>query len=266
MQKRALASAIALLMVFGLSGALARAEDQADQILRASHDYVSSHSVEIQQTIEQTMHLVTDGKPAGSPQTTKQTSVLEIDAGKGIMRLTTRGQDGKDLVVIRKGDRVAMKIGSGPWTVPTGPYAQMREQMANPFACPLPKSTEKDSPRWKIVGQESFDGQETTVLETVGDTANAYALQRMREGIASMFTDPKVRPTIEVLAYKSRHWIGKDSQRRLRVEQTSHQKLTMPAAGQAVIDSTSKTTALYRRYDRIVIDVPEEARRILEAS
>src|SRR5205823_11783174 len=120
------------------------------------------------------------------------------------------------------------------------------------------------SRRWTMVGREQFDGRETIVIENVGDTANAYAQERMREGLASIFPDPATRPAIAVLAYKSRHWIGKDDHRRLRVEQTSHQKMTMPGGGKAVIGGTAKTTASYRRYDKIAIDVPEEARRILD--
>jgi hypothetical protein len=54
--------------------------------------------------------------------------------------------------------------------------------------------------------------------------------------------------------------------RRMRVEQTSHQNMTMPGIAKTVIDVTAKTTAVYTRYDKVQIDVPEEARRILDAS
>jgi hypothetical protein len=90
--------------------------------------------------------------------------------------------------------------------------------------------------------------------------------ERMREGIVSVSADPKARPTIEVLAYKARHWIGKSDQRRLRVEQTSHTKMTMPGADKIVIDVSAKTTTVYRRYDKVEIHVPDEARGILDPS
>ncbi len=182
------------------------------------------------------------------------------------MRLTQKDEDGKDLIVLRKGDRLAMKIGSGPWTAPHGRYAQMGKQLANPFACPLPKPGDARSPKWKLVGPERLDGHAAIVIETVGDSANRYAEERMREGIASVFPDAAARPTIEVLAYKARHWIGKSDHRRLRVEQTSHQRMKMPGTGQAVIDTTSKTIAVYRRYDQVQIAVPEKARQILDPS
>jgi hypothetical protein len=238
-------------------------EDKAEQILRASHDYVASRSVEIQQTVEQTSRVLVDGKPLGSTKATKQTSSIEIDADKGLVRMTTKDQSGKDLVVIRKGDHVAMKIGSDPWTAPKGPHARIGDQLANPFVCPLPKPGMEHSPRWTIVGDERLDGHEMTVIKTVGDSANKYAQERMRDGIASIFPDASARPTIEVVTYESRHWIGKADDRRHRVEQTSHQKMTMPGVAKTVIDVVGKTTAIYRRYNRIDIDVPEEARRIL---
>jgi hypothetical protein len=266
MWKRAFAKRAMVLVAIGLSLSLARAEDSAEQILKASQDCVADRSVEIQQTVEQTARLLVDGKPLDAAQTTKQTSVIEIDADTKLVRMTTKDQSGKELVVIRKGKSVAMKIGSGPWTAPKGQYARIGDQLANPFACPLPKPGEEHSPKWTVVGPERLDGQETTVIETVGDTANKYAQERMREGIASVFPDAAARPAIEVLAYKSRHWIGKKYDRRLRVEQTSHQKMTMPGAGKAVIDISAKTIAVYRRYDKVAIPVPEEACRILDPS
>jgi hypothetical protein len=239
------------------------AEERAEQILRASHDYVAARSVEIQQTVEQTARVLVDGNPLGSAQAIKQTSSIEIDADKGLVRMTTKDQSGKDVVVIRKGRHIAIKIGSDPWTEPRGPYARIGDQLADPFACPFPKPGLEHSPKWTIVGDERLDGQEMTVIKTVGDTANKYAEERMRDGIASIFPDAAARPTIEVMTYESRHWIGKAEDRRQRVEQTSHHKMTMPGAPKTVIDVVGTTASIYGRYDRIDIDVPEEARRIL---
>lgn len=261
MWQRALPALAILLTGYGLS--MARAEDRAEQILKASHDYVATRSVEIQQTVEQNARISVDGKPIGASQTTKQSSLIEIDAGKQLMRLTTKDQSGKELVVIRQGKSIAMKIGSEPWAVPLGQYARIGDQLANPFACPLPQSGKEHSPKWTVVGAELLDGKETTVIETVGDTANSYAQQRIREGLASMFPEEASRPAIEVLAYKSRHWIETKDNRRLRVDQTSHQQMVMPAVGKTVIDINAKTTAIYGRYDNVNIQVPKEARLIL---
>jgi hypothetical protein len=240
------------------------AERKAEQILMASHDYVTARSVKIEQTIEQTARVLVDGKPSGSAQAIKQTSRIEIDANKGVVRMTMKDQSGQDVVVIRKGSRIAMKIGSGLWTVPNGAYARIGDTLANPFACPLPKPGQEHSPRWTIVGDERQGGQEMTVIKTVGDTAIRYAHERMRDGIAGIFPDVSTRPTIEVMSYESRHWIGKADDRRQRVEQTSHHKMTMPGAAKTVIDVVGKTTSVYRRYNDIDIAVPEEAGKILE--
>lgn len=261
MSKRTLPALTIVFTVFGLSRACA--DDQAEQLLKASHDYVATRSVEIQQTVEQTTRISMDGKPAGDARTTKQSSLIEIDAGKQIMRLTTKDQSGKELVVIRQGKNIAMKIGSEPWTAPQGQYARIGDQLANPFACPLPQSGKEQSPRWTVVGPEVLDGKETTVIETVGDTANAYAQERIREGMATMFPEAASRPAIEVLAYKSRHWIETKDNRRLRVDQTSRQQMTMTGGLKAVIDITARTTAIYGRYDDVKIQVPKEARLIL---
>ncbi len=239
------------------------ADGKAAQILRAAHEYVAARSVEIEQTAEQTARVLVDGKPLGAEQATKQTSRIEVDADKGFVRMTMRDQGGADVVVIRKGNRIAMKIGSDPWTAPKGSYARISDQLGNPFACPFPGPGEKHSPKWTIVGDEHVDGQEMVVIKTVGDSANEYAQARMRDGIVSIFPDASSRPTVEVMTYESRHWIGKADDRRMRVEQTSHHTLTMPGAAKTVIDVVGKTTAIYRRYNRIDIDVPEGARGIL---
>jgi hypothetical protein len=251
-----------MLAVFGAYVADARAQEVAEKILSASNDFVSSRSFEREETVEQKSRLLMADKTPLDLPSSKQTSVIEVDAANLLVRLTTKDQ-GKDLLVIRKGNSVAMKLGSGSWTKPQGPYARLGDQLANPFACPLPKRGGKQSPKWRIVGREVLNGQETTVIETVRDTANRYAEERMREGIVSMFPDADTRPAIEVLDYKSRHWIGKDN-RRLRVEQTSHTKMTMPGTPKMVIDGTAKTTSVYNRYDKVEIQMPEEARSILE--
>jgi hypothetical protein len=242
---------------------LSEAELKAEHLLRASHDYVASRSFEIQQTVEQTARVLVDGKPLRAVRASEQVSIIEVDADRGLVRMTMKDPSGKDLVVIRKGDHIAMKIGSDPWSVPKGPYARIGDQLANPFACPFPKPGLEHSPRWTIAGDDRLDGQEITVIKTVGDSANQFARERMREGIASVFPDASARPTIEVMAYESRHWIGKADDRRQRVEQTSHHQMTMPGAATTVVDVVGKTTAIYRRYNRIDVDVPEGARRLI---
>jgi hypothetical protein len=250
-----------VLAVLGAYVAAAWAEEDAEIILRASHDYVAAHSFQLQETAEQKGRLLVPGKPPLDLPSTKQTKGIVVDAENQLVRMTMKDQ-GKDVVIIRKGQNAAMKIDSGSWTKPQGPYARMGDQLANPFACPLPKRGEKPSPKWRVVGRELLNGEETTVIETVGDTAIGYAEERMREGIVTTFPDAAARPGIEVLDYKSRHWIGKDH-RRLRVEQAYHTKMTVPGTPKTVIDLSAKTTALYSRYDKVEIRVPDEARRIL---
>lgn len=262
MWKRTIAKPAMMLAVFGAYAATAWAEDDAETILRVSHDYVAAHSFELQETTEQKGRLLIPGKPPNDVPSTKKTSVIEVDFGNQLVRMVTKDK-GKDVILLRKGKDVAMKRGSNPWEKPQGPFAHMGDQMANPFACPLPKRGEKQSPKWRIVGRELLNGEETTVIETIGDTANRYAEERMREGILAMFPDTDARPAVEVLEYKSRHWIGKDH-RRLRVEQTSHTKMTIPGTDKMVLDVLAKTTAVYSRYDKVEIRVPDEARRILE--
>jgi hypothetical protein len=254
---------IALLMVSRLAPSAVRAADKTEPLLQAAEDYLAAHSVEIEQTAEETARVFVDGKPIAVPQTITHRSVIEIDAGRHLIRMTTKDDSGKELVILRKGKAVAMKIGSGPWTAPEGRYAHMGDMLANPFACPPPGSGE-NSPKWTMVGPERLDGVEATVIETVGDTAIKFAAERMRDGIAAIFPDAAARPKIEVLAYKSRHWIGAKDHRRLRVEQTSRHKMIMPGDSKAVIEASTKTTANYRRYDRVNIQVPDEAGRILD--
>ena len=62
MWQRAFPKLAILLTVFGMS--MARAEDRAEQILKASHDYVATRSVEIQQTVEQTTRISVECPPA----------------------------------------------------------------------------------------------------------------------------------------------------------------------------------------------------------
>jgi hypothetical protein len=262
MWKRAIAKSALVLAVLGAYVAPAWAEEDAEIILRASHDYGAAHSFELQETAEQKGRILVPGKPPLDLPSTKETKVIDVDAANQLVRMTAKDQ-GKDVIVIRKGQSAAMRIGSGSWTKPQGPYARMGDQLANPFACPLPKRGEKQSPKWRIVGRELVNGEETTVIETVGDTAIRYAEERMREGIMTMFPDAAARPVIEVLDYKSRHWIGKDN-RRLRVEQTSHTKMTVPGTPKTILDLSAKTTAIYSRYDKVEIRLPDEARSILE--
>ncbi len=262
MWKKAVARLAMVLAPFGVYAATARAEDDAETVLRASQDYVAAHSFELQEIAEQKGRLLVPGKPAQDTPSTKRTSMIEVDVVNQLVQMITKDK-GQDVILLRKGKGVAMKLGSNAWEKPQGPFARMGDQMANPFACPLPKSGEKQSPRWRIVGRELLKGEEATVIETIGDTANRYAEERMREGIVAMFPDPDVRPSVEVSEYKSRHWIGKDH-RRLRVEQTSRTKMTMPGTPKTVIDLSAKTTAIYSRYDKVEIRLPDEARSILE--
>ena len=52
-----------------------------------------------------------------------QTNVLqiEIDMTKHLARNTSTYQ-GKEFIMLKQGEKAAMKLGTGPWEIPTGPF------------------------------------------------------------------------------------------------------------------------------------------------
>lgn len=189
----------------------------------------------------------------------------EMDMSKLLVRFSTTTQ-GKELVVLKQGENAAMKLGSGPWEPPSGPYESMIKNMGNLFQCETETPEEKgNAPVWKLVGTELLDGQEALVIETEGNTAVAIAQERMTKGIANAFPgDPAQRPTVKVLEYSSKHWISKSDFRYLQTVQTSKVLMTVPLPDgkQQLIESSTKGTTRFS-YDKIAIDIPEEAQKVL---
>jgi hypothetical protein len=150
---------------------------------------------------------MSDGKPRGAPQSTTQTSTIEMDNRHGIVRLATNVPPLGEVVILRHYDRLAMKTGSGEWEPPQGPVAAMSKQLANPMACPVYKDSE--TPTWRIAGEATLDGKETILLETVGDSALAYVQRVQDEGLASAFPDAKTRPKMSIVSYSMCAWVAR---------------------------------------------------------
>ena len=239
---------------------------QADRWIRESHEAILKQpSFEITQTVEQKAAPIIEGKPTTTVQTSRQVTHIEVDMTHGLTRLTTREPTGRDVAVLRRGNNVALKLGKEPWQPPSGPYAKIGAQLANPFACPLPKPG-ANSPHWVTAGIERNKNEAILIVCTEGNSAVAYAEERIKEGITSAFPDEASRPKVEVLSYTSRHWIRKQDKRRLKAVQEAHQIMTMtrPDGSAIVIDITATTTAAYSRFGQVNIVVPPEARRILD--
>jgi len=207
--------------------------------------------------------IVGHGRKEQEPQTT--VTQIEIDMSKLLARMTATVQ-GKEIVVLKQGERAAMKLGAGPWELPSGPYESMIKGMGNIFQCEIETPETKESaPAWKLVGTELLDGHETLVIETEGNTAVALAQARMTKGITKVFPgDPAQRPTIRVLEYSSKHWISKSDYRYLQTVQTSKVEMTFPLPGgkQQLIESSTKGTSRYS-YEKVTIEIPEGAQKVL---
>jgi hypothetical protein len=197
------------------------------------------------------------------PQTT--VTQIEIDMPRLLVRFTGTVQ-GKEVVVLKHGERAAMKLGSGPWEIPSGPYETMIKGMGNVFQCEIETpETKQTAPVWKLVGAELLDGHEALVIESEGNTAVALAQARMTQGIAKVFPgDPAQRSTVKVLEYSSKHWISKADYRYLQTVQTSKVVMTVPFPDgkQQLIESSTRGTSRYS-YEKVTIEIPEGAQKVL---
>jgi hypothetical protein len=242
--------------------------NSAEELVLKSHQFVAdASSVEIIQTEVDTMKPIVNGKPANDGMITTNTSVIRVLNGEPMtVELTTREPSGRELRVLRRGDHVVMKLGPEPWKVPSGEYAKLKEQMAQPFACPLPHGG-SNSPRWKVSSAGVEQGEECDIVETVGDSVLDYVRGRINAGFAEMFPDPATRPTISVQSYKSRHWIQRTLGKRLRVEQSGHMRMSMRQPGGVVeMAMETATTAVYQNYGKVDIKIPTEALRLFAES
>jgi hypothetical protein len=242
--------------------------NSAEELVLKSHQFVAdASSFEIIQTEVDTMKPLVNGKPADAGMSTTNTSVIRVLNGKPMtVELTTQEPSGRELRVLRRGDHVVMKLGSEPWQIPTGEYAKLKEQMAQPFACPLPHGG-SNSPRWKVSGTGVEQGEECNIVETVGDSVLDYVRGRINTGFADMFPDPATRPTISVQSYKSRHWIQRSLGKRLRVEQSGHMRMSMRQPGGSIdMAMETATSAVYQNYGKVDIKIPAEALRLFAES
>ncbi len=239
----------------------------ADKLIETSHAAIAAlPSFEIKQTVEQKAALVLNGKPAGPENGSKQVSTIEVDTVHGLARLTAKNPDGWELVALRSGSSVALKLGANGWEKPSGQYANIKDQLVNPFACPLPKPGAA-SPHWEFAGSEKLGEDETIIVRTVGDSAVAYAQARMNEAMESLVPDKAQRPQMKVSSYQSRHWIRKKDNRRLKVVQEFKNQMTIPQPGgdPLTMNVTGITTAEYSKFGQVNISIPPEARPILDA-
>jgi hypothetical protein len=243
----------------------APAEQSARALLDKARDYVASApTIRRVDTSEQSIAAIVDQRRVEQePQTNVVT--IEIERSKLLARQTAAIQ-GKPLIMLKQGEKAAMKLGAGPWEIPTGPFENMAKDMGNLFVCEVetPES-EKNAPTWKLTGTELLGGQKAFVIETEGNTAVSLAQERMAKGIAKVFSgNPAQRPTIKVLEYSSKHWISTSDYRHLQAIQISKVQMTiaLPNGKQQLIEQTSKATSRYS-FEKVAIEIPAEAQKVL---
>jgi len=192
----------------------------------------------------------------------KNVVTIEIDLAKHLARQTSTAF-GQELIMIKRGDKAAMKLGSGPWQLPAGQYEQIAKDMGNLFVCEIETPEDKsNAPDWKITGSETIDGREMTIIESAGDSAIPLAQMRITKSMAKAIADPAQRPTVKVLHYSAKHWIDKSDFSHRRAIQQSRLQLTMPGGKiQMIQDMTARSES---SYEKLEIEIPPEAREILE--
>lgn len=67
-------------------------------------------------------------------QPMKSETKIEIDWENDLVRLWGQ-QNGQEVVMIKHGKRMAMKLDSAPWQVPDGAYETMAKDLGNLFVC-----------------------------------------------------------------------------------------------------------------------------------
>lgn len=241
------------------------AEESARELLDKARDVAASApAFRRVDTSEQSAVLLAGGRRMPQPPQTNVVTI-EVDMMNLLARQTASVQ-GKELVMLKQGEKAAMKLGSGQWEAPNGPYEQMAKDMGNLFVCENETpETKENAPVWRLVGTESLKGHEAFVIESEGNTAAAIAQARMSNGLAKGLPgDLAQRPTAKVLEYSSKHWLEKPNCRRLQAVQVSKVLLTMPLPDgtQQVIEQSSRSISRYD-YDGVKIQIPEEAQKLL---
>lgn len=89
--------------------------------------------------------------------------------------------------MLKHGEHAAMKLGKGPWEIPTGNFGRMAQNMGNLFYCEIAvPETKENAPTWKVVGKELLDGEEAFVVENEPGTGLQLADERMAKGFAKV--------------------------------------------------------------------------------
>ena len=241
--------------------------DAGDLILKSHTHMGSAPSFEIEQTKVDHITRLPAGQPAGPAATQSQTTIIRVVNGTPMVVELTTTEAGRPLRAIRRGDQLVIQIGSGPWQLPSGPYAQMKDQLATPYACPLP-GRGKDSPQWQMAGTAREQGAECDIVETVGDSAVAYVTGIMNKSMAAAVSAGTPQPSMHVLSYQVRQWLARPNSRKLRAEQNAHMQVTMnpPAGAPMQVDIAMTTTSVYRHYGEVTIEIPVEAEQLLGTS
>jgi hypothetical protein len=243
----------------------ALAEYSARELLDKARDKAASEPLlrRIDTTEQSTAVIAGQNRMQQPPQT--NVVQIEIDLTRHLARQTSTFQ-GKEFIMLKEGEKAAMKTGSGPWEIPSGPYENMAKDMGNLFVCEIETpETQKNAPTWKLVGTELFDGNEVFVIESQGNTAVPIAQERMTKGIAKSHSgNPAQCPTVKVLEYSSKHWISKSDYRRFQAVQTSKYQLTfaLPDGNSQLMETSSKATSKYS-YEKFSIDIPQDAQKLL---
>jgi hypothetical protein len=243
----------------------ALAEYSARELLDKARDKAASEPLlrRIDTTEQSTAVIAGQNRMQQPPQT--NVVQIEIDMARHLARNTSKVQ-GQDFIMLKQGEKAAMKLGTGPWEIPTGPYENLAKDMGNLFVCEIETPETKDNAvTWKLAGTELFDGNEVFVIESGGNTAVSIAQERMTKGIAKAYSgNPGNPPTVKVLEYSSKHWINKSDYRRLQAVQTSKYQVTfaLPDGNSQLMETSSKATSKYS-YEKFSIEIPEDAQNLL---
>jgi hypothetical protein len=243
----------------------AQAEYSARELLDKARDKTASEPLLRRiDTSEQSSAAITGQNRMQQPPQTNVVQI-EIDMARHLARQTFNVQ-GQEIIMLKQGDKAAMKLGTGPWEIPTGPFENIAKNMGNLFVCEIETPETNDTAiTWKVMGTELLDGNEVFVIESQGNSAVPIAQERMTKGIAKSYLgNPAKPPTVKVLEYSSKHWISKSDYRRLQVVQTPKYQMTivLPDGTSQLIETSTKATSKYN-YEKFSIDVPPDAQKLL---
>jgi hypothetical protein len=256
---------LAVVLLFGWLKPCVGAELSAREILDKSQEVLMKEPfISRTDSSDQMVFLLLGDKRMEQPM--RSVTKIEIDWENDLVRVGGQ-ENGQEVLMIKHGKKAAIKLGSAPWQVPSGPYEMMAKDLGNLFVCErdIPESREK-APQWRIVGTESLDGIEAIVIESEGNSAVAMAEARMNKGFEKGFSvvGLKERPSVKVLAYTSKMWIAKSGYRPLQtIQMPKYQMLMSLGDGkEQAIEISGKNTSTYS-YEKVTIKVPEEAKKIL---